>query len=352
MDKESTPQIELQDDMDSIVQPGESWDNPGEFPEFKRSSEKETKEGLVRLDTAEKRLEELRVAEIPEGKFKIPDKIFDDIARDIEEARKNCESPHFLDWYVLGVESRLKQLESLTGEVDKEVGDKLWSLYEDPEISIGAHGTAGGRDTDFGKESGVIMTYGLGCASGDIRRTVSFQDRGKIHAHGNLSFLSLLSYSYDPFSLRKKNDGLMAEELRRDQYGGLSFSEEIPASRYTVIVAIPKSFSVDIDEYAAEERVPIRHGVYAHEMQAKAIRPEFIVGIVQDGRVNDVVWNPGFDADHIREMSRERRLENEAKAAEEAQKAKEAERVVPEPVKKERIMKKFLKKFGRKNERD
>jgi hypothetical protein len=332
-------------DIDPLV---EAWTNSGEFPEF-RSSEKDAKVGFERLEKVEKRLEELRSADVPEGKFKFPGKIFDEIAQSAEEARKECDSPHFVGSHVRGVEVKLEKLEEVFNEVDQEVGEKLWSLYEDPEISVGAHGTVEETDSDFGTETGSIMTEGLGCNFPDLYRTVAFQDRGMIHAHGNISFLDLLTYSYPHYD----DEPLKAKKtvMRREGIVTRYEDVEVPASQYTVIVAIPKSYRTYSEPSLLGGKVDVENRLGKKKLRVSAIKPEFIVGMVRDGKVNDVVWNPRFDADYVRELSRKRRAEDEAKVAlEEARKAEEAERVAAEsePTKKERIMKKFLNKIKRK----
>ena len=342
MNKEEIQAEETQEREDS--KPGETWQNPGEFPSF-RSPETKEKEGLERLERIKERLEELRNAEVPEGKFRFPDKVLDEIAQQAEEARKHQDSPNFANGYVRHVEVTLEGLERVFGEVDQEVGEKLWELYDDPEISVGAHGTVAETDSDFGTESGSIMTEGLGCAFSDLYRTVAFQDRGRIHAHGNISFLDLVTYTYPHFDRDKPMTVRKTVEHKQGIFTRYT-KEDVPASQYTVIVAIPKSYKTYLEPSLLGGKVDVVDRLGRRKEQISAIKPEFIVGMARDGQVNDMVWNPRFDADHVRELSRTRRKEDEAKAAaEEARKAEEAERAVAEPAKKERVMQKFFKKL-------
>lgn len=338
------PQAEEQKTEET--EPGTTWQNPGEFPEYNPDQSEEDKQYEAQLNKCAARVEELRKkgAEVPEGKFRFPDGVYEQILQEIESGRKN-HSETSRKHILFSIEAHLSILEELTGEIDQEVGEKLWELYDDPEISVGAHGTDGGRDTNFGKENGPFMTYGIGCPYKDVRRTVSFQDRGRIHAHGELSFLDLLSYSFG------------GEETTREldiESGELYLTgEKIPASQYTVIVAIPHEFSTyDNPDLLTEERIPVlvkHHVPGGARKMARAIKPEFIVGIMQDGRVNDVVWNPKFSADHVRDLSRKQKVINEEKArVREEQLRLEEERRAAE---KEAESKKFgarLKKMFRK----
>ncbi len=301
-------------------------------PDFVAQRMKEIEERIASLDKeiraeleAEAQIlrgmvEELRRKDVPEGKFKFPDEVFDDLLKQIDEAV--AMSLEFANGFLDGMRTRITELDGLIGELDQEVGEKLWSLYTDPDISVGAHGTEGGRDTGFGTEDGPLMKYGIGCAYDDVRRTVSFQDRGRIHAHGELSFIDLLTYSF--------GDGEgMTRELEMENGDAFSFGEPVPASQYTVIVAIPESYSVtDLDLLTSEERIPVivkHHSVGRVRKMARPIKPEFIVGVVQDGRLNDIVWNSKFDAEHIRELSHEQAIVNEEKERLAAEKRKQRE---------------------------
>ena len=73
--------------------------------------------------------------------------------------------------------------------------DILLQLYNNPDVSLGVHGTAAikGKENETASK---ILKEGLMCRYGDIRRTVAFQNKGQIHAHGNIEYEELINYKY------------------------------------------------------------------------------------------------------------------------------------------------------------
>ena len=291
------------------------------------------------------RIAELRKRKAPEGKFQFPGEVFDEILSEID----HCDHNRDLDWVadiLFGTKRQLDELERLMNELDQEVGEKLWALYSDPEISVGAHGTEGGRDTGFGGVDGPIMKHGIGCCYGDIRRTVSFQDRGRIHAHGDLTFMNLLLYSFG-------QKGKTTRELSIEDGNRFKTGEEVPSSQYTAIVAIPKGCHTDeLDVLTTEERIPVivKSRYTSHpEKMARAIKPKFIVGMVRDGELNEIVWNPRFNADEIRELSRKHAAihAEEARVREEEERRKQEEYEAEQARKKEADSKKLSSRLKR-----
>ena len=300
--------------------------------DFVESAKKKIEEHIAELDQrmrteiaaeGEKlkgEIEELRKIEVPDGKFKFPDEVFDDLLAEIDVAVSG-KIPYAYR-RMFEVSSDIDKLKRLIGEIDEGVGEKLWSLYSDPEISVGAHGTAGGRDTEFGTENGSMMKYGIGCPYYDVRRTVSFQDRGRIHAHGELSVVDLLTYSFG-------DDYNAISEIDMEAGDSFVHGDVVPACQYTVIVAIPKNYGTyNNPDLMTEDKIPVKvrhHSISQPHKMAWALRPEFIVGMVKEGRVNDIVWNPKFDAEHTRELSRKQAVINAEKAREEDERKKQEE---------------------------
>ena len=67
------------------VEPGTTWQNPGEFPEYNPDQSEEDKQYEAQLDECAARVEELRKkgAKVPEGKFGFPDGVYDQILQEI-----------------------------------------------------------------------------------------------------------------------------------------------------------------------------------------------------------------------------------------------------------------------------
>lgn len=124
-----------------------------------------------------------------EGKFKIPDEIYKDLMQDIV-SQVHPNSRNIICW-----ENKLNSIIKLDGKIDKELGNYLYELYNNPNVSIGIHGTYHRQDFDT-SDNNPYFKEGIKCKYCDSRRTVAFQDRGYIHAHGNISFINLLNYNY------------------------------------------------------------------------------------------------------------------------------------------------------------
>lgn len=175
--------------------------------------------------------------------------------------------------------------------------DILLQLYNDENISIGIHGTAilPDREQQHAKN---ILENGLMCRYGDIRRTVSFQDRGMIHAHGNIAFSGLISYKYC-----KQQKGYLAE----DKVNGkmiIRETKEIDLEQCSFIVAIPKEMSTIDDEIFSGPKQTferefansiddLRIGIYK-ENQGRPINPKYIVGYYMNGDISSFTFNSEF----------------------------------------------------------
>ena len=166
-----------------------------------RRKEIEERENLV-VEGLSNRMEELRSTKVPEGKFKIPPECFDEVSEMLDDASKRNFSEQ-KEYMRNMAKYRLNTIEKLDGKVEEDIGEKLWSLYNDPDISVGIHGTIDEANSGVWSEDSPVFTDGLSCAYGDLRRTINFQDRGMVHAHGNVSFPELLSYDYPAYLLRK-----------------------------------------------------------------------------------------------------------------------------------------------------
>ena len=267
-----------------------------------------------------RRIEELKTAEVPEGKFKLPADCFDDLAKELE-----YENEHgFSNATVRYLDFAVGRLEKLDGNIDKEIGEKLWALFSDPEISLGIHGTVDEVDSPTWSSNGPIFRTGLGCGYKDLRRTVAFQDRGKIHAHGDISFPGLLAYNY-PAILKKQPLTLEKTIAKEEAMDGKTHTiiihryetVEVPAKQYSAIVAIPKNVETTDPSLRGEEITVKNNNAFkkGQDKKARTIKGEFIVGIVSDSDPNTIVWNPDFDAEQVKEFGRLREAELQEEAA-------------------------------------
>ena len=324
---------------------GSSWMNPGVFPEFAGNNDSAVVEKKEEEKTeAEKmlaRLSELKSAAVPEGKFKLPDECFDEVMKDII-FMEGVDSPGQYERLLDVIEGDIARIEKTDGKIEKEIGDRLWALFNDPEISIGIHGTLAEADSNLGSADSTFLKDGLGCRHGDLRKTVAFKDRGMIHAHGNISFAELLSYGYPYKSLP-----LTVKKWVETEH---SFEKmDVSARKFSAIVAIPRSFDTfDGDLFSGKKEIAIASPAYeGKKIDAKLLKPEFIVGVVSDSDMNSIVWNPNFDLENLHNLSKQKaakkKAEAERRTLEEQQ--KEAARQAEEAAKASRGW--FKRLFGR-----
>lgn len=279
------------------------------------------------------KVEELRTAEIPEGKFRLPAECYDEVVDLIQHANETS-FPEQRKQNLERAEAKLRRLERFEGKVDEAVGEKLWSLYSDPDISVGIYGTIAETDSDFGSENSPVFSDGIACAD-DMRRNIQFQDRKGFHA-GGMSFLDLLDYGYPATQMRQPLTTEKIVEHSEDVDLGTHVQRmsrrerlEVPASQYTVVVAIPKNYETDDPTLRGEKAEFKNNHPYGERTKhGRTIRPEFIVGIVPSD-ANEAVFNPDFDAERVRKLNRSREAEMQEAAArraeEEARQAETAE---------------------------
>ena len=321
-----------------------TWQNPGDFPEMTEEIITQSDEQVETKLTVEEviaKLEELKEVEAPEGKFKIPAECID---REIEHMREFAPKISDPNW----PKRTLDRIEKLCSSVDRNVGEKLWALYSDPDISLGIHGTIAATDSDYGTERSPFFKDGLGCRREDMRRTVAFQDY-RFRGHGEISFFTLLDYNY-PSCFRKERPLTVARTVLVKDGKVSRFKDiDVPAKQYGVIVTIPKSFGPKDSDLRGKE-IEIQSNIVfnpGETVVASVLKPEFIVGVTTDSNPNTIVWNPGFDADHLRALSKQREIENQARE-EQKRLAVEQEKARKDTEHDRGFIGKFLKKFGRK----
>lgn len=198
-----------------------------------------------------------------EGKFKIPDEIYKDLMQDIV-SQVHPNSRMIRNW-----KNELNSIIEVDGKIDKELGNYLYELYNNPNVSIGIHGTYHRQDFDT-SDNNPYFKEGIKCRYGDSRRTVAFQDRGYIHKHGNISFIDLLNYNYGA-----QKDWMICEwEYKEDGYR--EFQKYIGKDGSTVvqdnyIVVIPAN--METTEVVTDGKIP----------------PKFILGTFRNSK-----WNRGY----------------------------------------------------------
>lgn len=178
-----------------------------------------------------------------------------------------------------------------------EVEKMLLELYNNDNISIGVHGTGILPDKEQ-KNAKDTCKEGLMCRYGDIRRTVALQDRGLIHAHGNISFEQLISYGYD-----KGLKGYLYEQKQEDRRT-YYVPKEINLEHCSFIVAIPKEIKTTDEEiFSGQKRIfkmeyarseeELRLGKYK-ELMGRPIDPKYIVGYYMNGDISTFEYNNIF----------------------------------------------------------
>lgn len=173
----------------------------------------------------------------------------------------------------------------------------LLELYNNEDISIGAHGTALIKDEKYTKAN-EICKNGLMCRYDDLRRTVAFQDRGLIHAHGNIKFEELINYSYG-------NDkvGYVREIVRQGNVESF-VPKKVDLEQVSYILAIPKDMKTTDEalyntgkrqfatEYANNlEDLSIGKN---KQLMGRQINPKYIVGYYINGDNSTFKSNPLF----------------------------------------------------------
>ena len=323
---------------------GSAEKQPGEFEKFdptsaKRAVEDKREEIKEQHEAKLKRLldraEQLKAAKVPDGKFKMPAECFDGAVERIKAASEDSSSGGGRLF-----EGEIDHLEKIDGTIDRAIGERLWSLYSDPDISVGIHGTVDEAGSELWSEGSSIFKDGLGCAYSDLRRTVAFQDRGRVHAHGSISFLDLLSYNHpsssqkQPLKVKK-----LVEHKERVGYGTHAKEyihweeEEAPAKQYSVVVAIPKNVSTTDPALRGKEMTV--KGSNGKPKRTIALKGEFIVGIISDSDPNTIIWNPSFDSQRVKEFGnqREQEIKEDEAKRKEAEKARQAQTGNDEPAK-------------------
>lgn len=173
----------------------------------------------------------------------------------------------------------------------------LEELYNNESISLGVHGTALIPDDEH-TEAKDMCKKGLKCRYFDLRRTVAFQDRGMIHAHGNIEFENLIHYSYG-----KDKKGYVYEEVKEGKITR-AYIKEIQLEQISFIVAIPKEMET-IDQDAFSESEAHFDKKYADspeqlrlgnnkEIKGKTIDPRYIVGFYVEGDISTFMPNSTF----------------------------------------------------------
>lgn len=178
-----------------------------------------------------------------------------------------------------------------------KIKEILLELYDNENISIGVHGTAIMLDEEQNKAKDIFKE-GLMCRYGDIRRTVALQDRGMIHAHGNISFDELISYGYE-----KGSKGYLYEEIKEGKMTSY-VPKEINLEQCSFIVAIPKELKTTDEEifsgprrtfkmeYARSEE-ELRLGKHK-ELTGRPIHPKYVIGYYMNGDITTFEYNSTF----------------------------------------------------------
>ena len=136
------------------------------------------------------------------------------------------------------------------------------------------------------------------CRYGDIRRTVALQDRGMIHAHGNVQFDELISYGYN-----KTMRGYI-HEVKREGKCTSFITKEIDLEQCSFVVAIPREMKTTDKEIFcgprrrfemeyARNSEELRVGAYQNLM-GRPIDPKYIIGYYMNKDISSFKYNSKF----------------------------------------------------------
>lgn len=180
-----------------------------------------------------------------------------------------------------------------------KIEEILSELFNNENISLGVHGT--GVLPKNGQEvARSICEEGLMCRYADIRRTVAFQDRGRINAHGNITFEQLIKYGY-----QKQDIGYMYETMTDPNLKLTRFeNKQINLEQCSFIVAIPKEMkTTDKRVFCGERRMfsrpyamdenELKIGTYK-ELNGRPIDPKYIVGYFMNHDISTFEFNSNF----------------------------------------------------------
>lgn len=214
--------------------------------------------------------------------------------------------------------------EQLDEKAEREIREKIRELYDDPDLSVGVHGTVGIPEEIFDGDSNSFFKRGIVSKYRDLRRTISFQDKGYVHAHGEATFDEIMNYDF-PSRQRPHPLSLERQIKHVDEKCTYYTTEQVPAKQFSVIVAIPKSVERLDDEILRDKETKIDHAkssYYKKDVIGEPLKPEFIVGLYTDGDPNTMIWNPDFNADRVKTLGAF--VEEQSRIAKE--KAEEAQR--------------------------
>lgn len=176
-----------------------------------------------------------------------------------------------------------------------KVEEMLKILFNNDNISLGVHGTSMLPDKENNKAKEICET-GLMCRYGDIRRTVALQDRGMIHAHGNIDFEHLVHYKF-----QKNTKGYTSKAVNEGKIIHFE-TEEIELEQCSFIIAIPKEMKTTDNELFcgdkrmfkqeyANDKEELRVG---REKYGRPIDPKYIVGYYTNGDITTFKHNSRF----------------------------------------------------------
>lgn len=212
-----------------------------------------------------------------------------------------------------------------------KIEEIIFELYHNENISIGVHGTGIIPDNEQ-KRAKAMCNEGIMCRYGDIRRTVALQDRGKIHAHGNISLESLMNYTY-----KKHQKGYVNEIIQEDKLVEYT-PKEIDLEQCSFVIGIPKEMqTIDEEiflgqrarfnmEYARDQE-DLRIGRYKG-LEGRRINPQYVIGYYMNGDISTFQYSnqfygfkkvdkesklPELDLEKIQRVNEEIKQKNEEK---------------------------------------
>lgn len=214
---------------------------------------------------------------VANNKFKIPYKAWEEMIFEMfREIHFNENDSDTLQQNTIAIyEKMFEKYVQLDGNIPKEIGEKLYSLYTNPEVSLGVHGTSG--KIDMYSLDNSYFKYGLGCEYHDLTKTVGFQrGRGARFNHSERNFLEILTYNFSRW------------KMKDDEH------------QFTYFIAIPTELSTCNNQLFEEGRKTCMentpYGYLERPIEErKRLKNMYIVGMMMNGDCQTFMDNPNFD---------------------------------------------------------
>jgi hypothetical protein len=210
--------------------------------------------------------------------------------------------------------ARMDLIEQYDGKIDKELGERLWALYKDPDILLTVHTSEAEEGSDHGEVGGSVMTDGLG-----LEHAIYYQDVQREDGESTgIEFIDIVDTLFD-HNPGQPGTGIPVKRwVRKGLFGLKSEVADVPGHLYHELIAVPRNFLLSSDNsfgeplFGYQKRVSVtkvdQSSGIPHEEKLRPLNPRYIVGIVKDGALNEMAMNPNFNAEALRKESKMKKV--------------------------------------------